>query len=232
MTTAQINDITSSYIIQKIRASGHLADVIIGEIGVPVQVIKIAVELKSNNPFEILSRFNPFETFFCKDEIIFIFSNGFKNVKVALIATRNRPLIQFYLSYGEIGYVLSKIFRSIGLHFNRYGLSINLQQTEQNKKKYNEGCLILSCNPNKICDFLEIDFDRWNQGFHSNYDIFKWIMSSKFYKSSIFSKLKSHINKRKKLNTFFNQFLDYIEIETATQNLNVQNQALVFFGIS
>jgi len=57
-------------------------------------------------------------------------------------------------------------------------------------------------------------------------------MSSKFYKSSIFSKLKSHINKRKKLNTFFNQFLDYIEIETATQNLNVQNQALVFFGIS
>jgi hypothetical protein len=234
-TSASITEITSSYILQKIRASGHLADVINGEIGVPAQVIKIAVELKSNNPFEILSRFNPFETFFCKDEIIFIFSNGFKNIKVALFATRNRPLIQFYLSYGEIGYVLSKICRSIGLVFNRYGLSINLlpkTDKQQNKKQFGDGVLILSCNPNKICDFLELDYATWTNGFTSNYDIFKWIMSSKYYDSEIFMKLKSKNSKRRKLNSFTNQFLDYIEMQTTTKHLNVQNQALAFFGIA
>lgn len=234
MTAASITEITSSYIIQKIRASGHLADVIKGEIGVPAQVIKIAVELKSNNPFEILSRFNPFETFFCKDEIIFIFSNGFKNIKVALFATRNRQLTQFYLSYGEIGYVLSKICRSIGLKFNRYGLSINLlpETDKRTKKQYNEGILILSCNPNKICDFLELDFATWTSGFTSNTDIFKWVMSSKYYDSGIFMKLKSRNSKRQKLNSFTNQFLDYIEMQTTTKHLNVQNQALAFFGIA
>jgi hypothetical protein len=234
MTSAQTNEFTTSFIIQKIRASGHLADVIKGEIGVPAQVIKIAVELISNNPFKILTLFYPFETFFCKDEILFVYSNGFENIKVALYATRNRPLIQFYLSYGEIGHVISKICRSIGLKFNRYGLAINLlpETKDQIKKEFNEGFLILSCNPNKICDFLGLDFATWTNGFTSNNDIFKWIMSSKYYDSGIFMKLKSHNSKRKKLNSFTNQFLDYIEMETTTHHLNVQTQALAFFGIS
>jgi len=219
-----------TFIIQTFHSSGHAADVIREEIGVPNQTIKIAVKLRSNNPVEIISKFKPLETYFCKDAILFIFTNGYQRISVSLIETSNRPMTLFYQSYGGLGILLSKICRSIGLRLTQNGLSINLLTNTV----FQQGNLILSCDPKKICDFLGLDYDAWwtKDSFKTNNDIFRWIMSSKYYSSGLFMKMKFRAKKRAELTPFLNQFLDFIEIETAASNSCVQNLALDFFGIT
>ena len=231
-------ELIKAFIIQTIHSSGYAADLIREEFGVPNQTIKIALELITNNPIEIISKFKPIETYFCKDAILFIFTNGYEKISVSLIDTRNRPMTLFYHSYGGLGILLSKICRSIGLRLTQAGLSINLLSTNKSEvylgPAHQEGNLILSCDPKKICDFLELDYAAWaNFSFKTNYDIFRWIMTSKYYSiaSELFMKMKLRAKKRASLTPFLNQFLDFIEIEAAT-NSYFQNKALDFFGIS
>ena len=53
------------FVIQTLLSSGHVASEIRDEIGVPPNVIRIALELR-NNPIEIISKFNPSEIQFCR----------------------------------------------------------------------------------------------------------------------------------------------------------------------
>ena len=46
---------------------------------------------------------------------------------------------------------------------------------------YKNNKIILLDNPKEICDFLELDYNKWEYGFNDMFDIFNWIINCKYF---------------------------------------------------
>src|SRR3990167_11190845 len=51
--------------------------------------------------------------------------------------------------------------------------------------------IILTTNPQVICEYLDLDWKSWITGFESKQQIFEWICMSKYFKVDLFKTLNS-----------------------------------------
>ncbi len=176
----------------------------------------------------IIQHFNPNEIVHNGNVISFdyklIKDNQSIYFQIDLIKTQNINMAKFYFSYGDVGCLLGLIAKRYNLVLGFDGLWINTKlntiiQYLKNKnididkcfeninEDYNFGKIILTNNPDEICKYLDFDYQKWNNGFINNYEIFQWIIKSKYYKKNIFYQTnREHRENIKR--TFYNYFIE------------------------
>lgn len=86
-------------------------------------------------------------------------------------------MAQFYFGYGEVGIILGRLLKKNNLTFGIDGLWIN----------YGDSKITLLDNPEEICKFIELDYNKWKCGFITKVELFDWITETKFFDKNYFS---------------------------------------------
>ncbi|RPD62400.1 hypothetical protein L226DRAFT_568817 [Lentinus tigrinus ALCF2SS1-7] len=81
----------------------------------------------------------------------------------------------FYTSYGDLGFFLGLLAQTAGLSFNIFGLKLAEPIETSPPRTY-----YLSTSMRDIVAFFGLSMHRWEQGFASQEDIFRWITTSPF----------------------------------------------------
>lgn len=113
-----------------------------------------------------------------------IFDNGncwsfdYKEIQVDLItcSIENFDTNFMYLSYNDLGNYMGRIAQGFGLKYGTTGLWY-----EHYFKNQNIGSVPVSKDYSKIFEFLGLDYTRWEEGFDTLEDIFKFIAYSPFF---------------------------------------------------
>jgi len=142
------------------------------------------------------------------------------------------PMYKFYFSYGDLGSIIGRITNYYGLKFGQEGLWVNLMKTtvdsylEMNKDSSTSTTMTkidqtqvtiriyLSHDPSKICEYLDLDYSKWLDGFENKLQIFEWIGSTKLFDKTIFQTLNYEHRKRFSLRPFYGEFVRYIGIDS------------------
>ncbi len=153
------------------------------------------------------------ETFDTKD-IFFntgVVSFEYKDFQIDLILVKESELetAHFYFSYNDLNNLVGTFARQLGLSLGFDGLSIFLSDYTNNEHSK----LVISREPRKIYEFLDLNFERYLEGFNSIEDVFKYVISSRYFTTSIFkyenldSKNRTR-NKKRKTYSIFLSWLD------------------------
>lgn len=140
------------------------------------------------------------------------------------------------LKFGSLGLWICPNSQTINnfLHLEQnYKLKINLETILKNqlKDKSNYNMIInaqysnidLTSSPQIICEYLNLDWEEWENGFVSTEQIFKWIIKSKYFNLDQFRAMDYSYRQRAKKRPMFQDFLQYIfrdESEFTIENCN------------
>ncbi len=135
---------------------------------------------------------------------------------------------KFYFSYGDLGAIIGRITKYYGLTFGADGLWLSLYAdtvnqyikseniSEENKDlvleqptdvTWNFGNIDLTDDPKSICEFIDLDYNKWSEGFNSVAEIFDWVKKSSYFKAEIFESLNSDHKKRAMLRPNYQEFI-------------------------
>ena len=122
--------------------------------------------------------------------------------QIDLIKVSNIKMAQFYFGYGEVGTILGKILKKNNLTFGIDGLWIN----------YGNSKITLLDNPEEICEFIELDYNKWKCGFTTKIELFDWITETKFFDKNYFShdSFNSEYKKKYAIRPDFKKFVNYV----------------------
>lgn len=159
-------------------------------------------------------------------------------IQVDLIKVSDMEMAKFYYSYGDCGNLLGSVTHHHGIKFGNQGLF--LTPTNETIERIDGAKLsssltdkiILSTDPEEICRFLGLDYDKW-KGFSSTSDIFEWIKSCRLYHNGIFVDNRKH-RKKVDIRPMYRDFVATCESEEEEVGGKVsredhQMEAIVFF---
>ena len=118
---------------------------------------------------------------------------------------------EFYYSYGDLGGIIGRMTNYAGIKFGHDGLW--LYYAPSGNTNMNAICVHLTYEVEKICNFLNLDYDLYNKGFNTVNKVFDWICSSNYFYTDIFDydKLNHDHKKRTIKRPMYQQFVDYIK---------------------
>jgi hypothetical protein len=171
-----------------------------------------------------------------------IYSFNYKKLQVDLIFTpeENWEASKIFFQHGDLGNFMGKLVNNYGhladngifLKYGYDGFKAKLVYKANAKKIY------ITKDNKKIFDFLGLDFNQWEKGFNDKFEMFDYVIKSKYYDSSSFQwENLNHINKsRNARRPNYHVFLDYIEnhkniIEWNSDKTEYFNEINSFFGI-
>ncbi len=178
---------------------------------------------------EIIKLFNPVE----------IVTNGLviswaykysedKYFQIDMVKCINIPMCKFYYSYGDLGNIVGRMTKFYGLKFGHEGLSVNFPNLEP---------IMLTSEPKLICEYLDLDYNHWVQGFELEEEIFKWIANTdKLFSPNIFlSQEESNYEHRHKTQTrpMYGNWIKWLEEQNFDRNIPRQDlsmDALEYFN--
>lgn len=113
-----------------------------------------------------------------------------------------------YFSYNDLGNLLGRLTKTIGIKYGHKGLSLVVRD-----KEYVMGEIILSTDVNDMLDILGLDKETYNSGFSNLKEIFEFVISSKFFNADIFLlHNRNHEGRtRDKKRKTYHEFLVYLE---------------------
>jgi hypothetical protein len=122
--------------------------------------------------------------------------------QIDLINVNNIKMAKFYLSYGDLGCIIGQILKKNNLRFGHDGLYIN----------YMDEKIILLNEPEKICNYLKLDYEKYIEGFKTKNEIFSWIIDWKYFNTEYFNLKELNSNRLNAYYTrpFFREFCDII----------------------
>lgn len=144
-------------------------------------------------------------------------------IQVDLILVEDMQMSKFFYSFGDCGNLLGAVTHHYGLKFGFQGLFLiptmetitcflGSSQFASNVTVTDK--IILSTDPNEICNYLKMSFEQWLQCESGcTEDIFAWIRSCRLYHGSIFSSINR--NHRLKVNDrpMYRDFVTSIDAE-------------------
>ena len=163
-----------------------------------------------------------------------VISFNYKNFQVDLIKCKNDQQLKmahFYFSYGDFGSIIGRITNLYGIKFGHHGLFVNLFQStifniDCSKNESLQYKIILSQNPQKICEFLHLDYQQYQKGFKNTRDIFEFISSSSFFKKEMFNDLNHSYKKREQIRPMFQEFIAFLDLLKDCEPVSIQNLQL------
>ncbi|EME43703.1 hypothetical protein DOTSEDRAFT_72904 [Dothistroma septosporum NZE10] len=127
------------------------------------------------------------------------------------------PWFSWYASYGDLGGILGRMARNLGLIIADSGLLLRLQELDDAKKTdYNlqvadkNGLLWLSEDPVKVMEFLDLSPTRFFTGFSNVEEMYAWLGQSRLAAPNVL-RIKRNISvDRQKQNkrTIYGTFID------------------------
>ena len=93
-----------------------------------------------------------------------------------MIKTSNIEMSQFYGGYGDCGNIIGRFTKRADLTFGNEGLWTS----------YESKRIILSTNPQEICEYLGLNYNLWSAGFKTRTELFNWIIESRYFDLNLF----------------------------------------------
>lgn len=152
--------------------------------------------------------FNSKDYYFNSDIVSF----EYKDFQIDLIFTDKEIFDSslFYFSYNDLNNLLGCIYRShFNLKFGYNGLAYPL--------RYKDGLvnenIIVSRDRREIYEFIGLDYERYLKGFDTLYEIFDYVISSKYFNHEFFaySNLDAANRTRNKKRKTYQEFLSYLK---------------------
>jgi len=115
-----------------------------------------------------------------------------------------------YLAFNDLGNYIGRIAHRLGLKYGQEGLWYNHYQKGQNL-----GRVMISKDYREIFKFLDLDYDRWLEGFDELEDTFKFVTTSKYFDTEMFQLDNlNRINRERNVKrASYMSFLDWINNE-------------------
>lgn len=147
------------------------------------------------------------EIYFNSDVVSF----EYKDFQVDLIfmSEENFETSCHYYGYNDICNLLGRIFHKIDLSFGHTGLNYIIRDKRGSLKKR----FLISKDPQKIYEFIGLDYNKYLEGFDELEDIFKFVTTSKYFNKEIFNyENLNHTNRtRNRKRTTYASFLKWLE---------------------
>lgn len=146
-----------------------------------------------------------------------VYSFDYKNLQIDLIFTPDEDweTSKVFFNWGDLGNLMGKLFNNYGgladhgflLKYGYDGAKVKLVYKGRKKIVY------LTKYPDKVFDFLGLDFTLHSKGFNNQYDMYDYVIESKYFDYGCFQwKNLSSVNKqRNKRRPAFIEFLEYIK---------------------
>jgi uncharacterized membrane protein YkoI len=137
----------------------------------------------------------------CNKYAILSFEFHGRQIDIMTCSNENQAKIAYFFnSYSDVGMILGIVIKRLNICFSYKGLIY----------KFKDGSSILiSDDLIKICEFLGLSYKKWEAGFKTDKELYDWIMDFKYFKSSIFAKLKLQQHKIQKQRQSFRDFIEY-----------------------
>lgn len=139
-----------------------------------------------------------------------VYSFEFENFQIDFIPVKesNWEVCKFFFDYSPGGNLLGKIAHKFGCKYGFNGLVYPFRNFNGRVSKD----IVLSKDPKKIFEFLDVDYDKYLKGFDTENEIFQWIIDSKYFSSYNFQwDNLNHIDRKRNLKRpDYNRFLNYI----------------------
>ena len=132
-----------------------------------------------------------------------------------------------FMDFNDLGNFLGRIFRSFNLKYSHQGLYyIHQKSSEAPIKEF-----LVSRDWEKILAFLELDYNKWKEGFYEIEEMFEWLLASPYFRSAPYRNPESRIVRTlaKQRNTT-QRFVAYLEgknIERVSALRNRSEEALI-----
>jgi hypothetical protein len=147
----------------------------------------------------------------------------------------NLDSAEFYFSYNDLNNLAGKLARHLSCSFGFEGLFYShYSDNKETRQRF-----LLTTNPIEIYNFLDLDINKFNQGFNNLEEIYKFIESSRLFHPGIFllENLNHTHRTRDRKRVVYSKFLDYIKenysnIEKPTKPNNTLNIANTAFPAS
>jgi len=156
---------------------------------------------------------------------------------------KNMISSKFYFSYGDLGGILGTILKYYGITFGSAGLWCNIKKetikeyTHIDCESFDFDKIILTEDPQEICKYLNLDYEKWCNGFVCKESIFKWIIDCIFFDKDTYLSIKlNHKDSHRYERPFYNEFVNYITYNVLEPELkleinkNQQLEALKYFN--
>lgn len=163
--------------------------------------------------------FTPKEVFSNSDLFSFSYQiNETEYFQIDLIKVANINMAQFYYGYGEVSNILGRMLKRNGLTFTSDGLFTT----------YCDQRIILYNDPQLICNFLNLNYIEWKNGFKTKIYVFDWIIKCKYFNKECFSPetFNSEYKKKSRKRPNFVEFLEYIFNSNIKSNI-LNNQTVL-----
>lgn len=150
-------------------------------------------------------------------------------VDLISVPATDLDISSFYFSYNDLNLLAGRIAHKLNTSFGFDGLKFKVR-TESG---YNGLDINLSKDPARIYEFLDLDIERYNQGFDSLEEIYQFVSSSKYFNPSIFSyDSLNHINKtRNRKRSTYAGFLNWIETQDKLNQYQFQEKSVYLIKI-
>lgn len=134
-----------------------------------------------------------------------------------------------YLSHNDLGNLLGRMSKRFNLKHGHDGLyyqHYNLQRTSKTEIK-------LSTDPYELLNLLNLDVEKFKNGFNSYTDMFDFVINCKYFKKSVFQyeNLNNKNRVRDKKRKVYNLFLEYIKDKEFTNESNIIEPFKIYPGL-
>jgi len=109
-----------------------------------------------------------------------VYATVYRNFQVDYFMRRSElfEAAYHYLSFNDLGNILGRMCKRLGLKYGEDGLSYVFRRTEQPSYKV---ALLVSRDWPRILRFLGLDVAAWEAGFHTLPDMFAWAVQSPWF---------------------------------------------------
>jgi hypothetical protein len=125
-----------------------------------------------------------------------------------------------YLSFNDVGNLIGKICRRLGLKYGEDGLSWVFRRPDNEHYRRD---ILISRNPESIFGFLGLSYEEWLRGFDELDDIFCWVIQSPYFSVHPYRNPSKRIRDRKTQRPTVARFLHFLE-EQNVDKVHVYNE--------
>lgn len=170
-------------------------------------LFKRTAETKDIDMAEYVKVFNP-QAIYNNSGVVSFDYDDFQ-VDIISINEDDWDVAQTYFSYDPLGNIMGKVFHKFGLSYGWNGLTYKFRSFSGSLSK----SINVSKDARRIFEFAGYDYDRYLEGFETVEDIFKYLISNKFFDPIMFEfeNLK-HIDRKRNLRRkSYHTFIEYLK---------------------
>ena len=107
----------------------------------------------------------------------------YAQIDLVKIGSDLRDWTVLYSAYGDLAGILGMAVTNFGFDITEMGLRLRLQEWDDSSleewkhfhPRLDEGKMMLSTNPRSVLEFFGLDYERFNEGFRTTEELFRWM---------------------------------------------------------